>query len=148
MHNSFEAHAFIPAVLSCEQICNDALSDQQQAHASTLTATAMVAKQASKAELLVKDLNSEDAATKLAAVRAVKNQIIGNKQKKLSYIKLGAVESIVELLGSEADTSLRIQSAAAVGSFAYGVDAGAQAVVDSGGGQLPAQRVVQWQRAS
>lgn len=85
-------------------------------------------------EELVQRLYSNDSTTKFKAVREVKNQIIGNKSKKLSYIKLGAVPRVVQLLASEGEpNSLKVQSAAAVGSFAYGVDDGLRAVVESGG---------------
>ncbi|KAI8573189.1 hypothetical protein RHMOL_Rhmol01G0259400 [Rhododendron molle] len=75
---------------------------------------------------------------KLKALRELKNQIIGNRTKKLSYIKLGAVPSVVSILSSAAaeddasSASLLVQSAAAVGSFACGLDAGVKAVLDAG----------------
>lgn len=89
----------------------------------------MVAKQQ---EVLDK-LRSGDRSIRLKAVRDIKNQIIGNKSKKLSYIKLQAVPEVVALLQDCADAHLLVQSAAAVGSFAYGVEAGRQAVLASGG---------------
>ncbi|XP_058224207.1 uncharacterized protein LOC131333588 [Rhododendron vialii] len=78
---------------------------------------------------------------KLKALRELKNQIIGNRTKKLSYIKLGAVPSVVSILSSTSSAaaeddassaSLLVQSAAAVGSFACGLDAGVKAVLDAG----------------
>lgn len=88
---------------------------------------------ASPADLVAR-LGAADADQRLRAIRDVKNQIIGNKSKKLSYIKLGAVPRVVELLASsESEYGVRIQCAATVGSFAYGVDDGLQAVLDSGG---------------
>ncbi len=87
-------------------------------------------------EEVVQNLYSNDAATRLKAIREVKNQIIGNKTKKLSYVKLGVVPRVVELLASEGehdDAAIKVQSATAVGSFAYGVPDGLRAVVDSGG---------------
>lgn len=84
-------------------------------------------------EDLVENLGSIDTATKLKAVRAVKNQIIGNKNKKLSYIKLGAVPRVVEILAFDTEIQLLVQSAATVGSFAYGVDDGVNAVLASDG---------------
>lgn len=80
----------------------------------------------------MENLSSVDAAAKLKALRDVKNQIIGNKTKKLSYIKLGAVPRVVEILASESEIPLLVQSAAAVGSFAYGIELGAKTVLDSG----------------
>jgi hypothetical protein len=52
--------------------------------------------------------------------------------KKLSYIKLGAVPRVVEILANDTEVPLLVQSAAAVGSFACGTDAGVRAVLDSG----------------
>lgn len=79
---------------------------------------------------------------KLKVLRELKNQIIGNRTKKLSYIKLGAVPSVVSILSSAATSeqtkskaevdSLLVQSAAAIGSFACGVDVGVKAVLDAG----------------
>lgn len=91
----------------------------------------MVAKQ----QEVVDRLRSPDRSTRLKAVREIKNQIIGNKNKKLSYIKLEAVPRVVELLKENADAHLLVQSAATVGSFAYGLEDGFQAVVASGGVQ-------------
>lgn len=83
-------------------------------------------------EELVENLSSVDAGAKLKALRDVKNQIIGNKTKKLSYIKLGAVPRVVEILASESEAPLLVQSAAAVGSFACGIELGVKTVLDSG----------------
>ncbi|KAK9274320.1 hypothetical protein L1049_019134 [Liquidambar formosana] len=77
-------------------------------------------------------LTSADADVKLKALREVKNQIIGNRTKKLYYLKLGAVPAVASVLGSAADSSLLVQSAAAIGSFACGFDAGVRAVLDAG----------------
>lgn len=83
--------------------------------------------------------------TKLKSLRELKNQIIGNPTKKLLYIKLGAVPSVVSILSSAVSAaasgggaevaevdSLLVQSAAAIGSFACRVDAGVKAVLDAG----------------
>ncbi|KAK9078543.1 hypothetical protein SSX86_002600 [Deinandra increscens subsp. villosa] len=71
---------------------------------------------------------------KLKDLRELKNQIIGNRTKKLSYIKLGAVPFVVSILSSAPYTSdsLLIQCAATIGSFACGVDSGVKAVLDAG----------------
>ncbi|KAK1267253.1 hypothetical protein QJS04_geneDACA016389 [Acorus gramineus] len=70
----------------------------------------------------------------LKVLREVKNQIIGNRTKKLWYLKLGAVPAILSILSSAADSdsAVIVQAAAALGSFACGVDAGARAVLDGG----------------
>lgn len=80
-------------------------------------------------------LASSDPEVKLKALRYVKNQIIGNRTKKLSFLKLGAVPAIASALSdSDCDnnSSILVQSAAALGSFACGFEAGVQAVLDAG----------------
>lgn len=71
---------------------------------------------------------------KLKVLRELKNQIIGNRTKKLSYIKLGAVPFVVSILSSASSSGdcLLVQCAATIGSFACGVDAGVKAVLDAG----------------
>ena len=75
----------------------------------------------------------------LKILRDVKNQIIGNKTKKVLYLHLGAVQRIVSVLDSALDTdggstakNLILQCAAALGSFSCGVDDGVRAVLDAG----------------
>ncbi|CAA2992243.1 armadillo repeat-containing 8 isoform X1 [Olea europaea subsp. europaea] len=81
--------------------------------------------------------------TKLKTLRELKNQIIGNRTKKLAFLKLGAVPSVVSILSSavaengggsnlEFNEPVIIQSAAVIGSFACGLDAGVKAVLDAG----------------
>ncbi|XP_028758750.1 armadillo repeat-containing protein 8 [Neltuma alba] len=88
-------------------------------------------------DLILDRLTSTDPEIKLKAIREVKNRIIGNPTKKLSYIKLGAVPVIADVL-AEADadsacgSNLIVQAAAALGSFACGVEAGVRAVLDAG----------------
>ncbi|KAJ6834437.1 putative armadillo repeat-containing protein 8 [Iris pallida] len=70
-------------------------------------------------------------------LRELKNQIIGNKTKKLAYLGLGAVPKIVGLIADaeeegECAAEMIVQAAAAVGSFACGVEDGARAVVEAG----------------
>ncbi|XP_019091304.1 PREDICTED: armadillo repeat-containing protein 8 isoform X2 [Camelina sativa] len=81
-------------------------------------------------------LASSDPEVKLKALREVKNQIIGNRTKKLSFLKLGAVPAIASALAdaddSEKCNNILVQSAAALGSFACGFEAGVQAVLDAG----------------
>ncbi|KAG0465787.1 hypothetical protein HPP92_019951 [Vanilla planifolia] len=75
----------------------------------------------------------------LKALREVKNQIIGNKTKKLLYLHLGAVPKVVSVLaalssavGGAAEAPVIVQAAAAIGSFACGVEDGTRAVVEAG----------------
>ncbi|CAN1354797.1 Armadillo repeat-containing protein 8 [Linum perenne] len=97
-------------------------------------------------------LSSSDPDVKLKALREVKNQIIGNKTKKLNFVKLGAVPLVASILSaaiSEGDgfqsaprasvpgmlgysSNVVVQSAAALGSFACGFDDGARAVLSAG----------------
>ncbi|KAL0389329.1 UNVERIFIED_CONTAM: hypothetical protein Scaly_0290000 [Sesamum calycinum] len=100
----------------------------------------------SRPEDLIGRLNSAHTPyeAKLKALRDLKNQIIGNRTKKLAFLKLGAVPSVVSILSSAAAAqggggdnrefyeSVLIQSAAAIGSFACGLDAGVKAVLDAG----------------
>ncbi|XP_010545586.1 PREDICTED: armadillo repeat-containing protein 8 [Tarenaya hassleriana] len=91
---------------------------------------------------LISRIASPDADVKLKALREVKNQIIGNRTKKLSFLKLGAVPAISAVLSdyySAGDDdkcggkgNILVQSAAALGSFACGFEAGVQAVLDAG----------------
>jgi len=85
----------------------------------------------SSSDPILDRLASSDGAVKFRAIREVKNHIIGNRTKKLSYIKLGAVPAVAAAL-ADSDPNLIVQSAAALGSFACGVDAGVRAVLDAG----------------
>ncbi|KAG7022085.1 Armadillo repeat-containing protein 8 [Cucurbita argyrosperma subsp. argyrosperma] len=81
---------------------------------------------------LVARLTAADAAVKLKALRDIKNQIIGNRTKKLSFIKLGVVPHVAAVLSSTSDPNILVQSAAVLGSFSCGVDVGVSAVLDAG----------------
>ncbi|KAF3972312.1 hypothetical protein CMV_004171 [Castanea mollissima] len=89
-------------------------------------------------DLMVR-IGSADSEIKLRALRELKNQIIGNRTKKLFFVKLGAVPAVSCALAeaqaqaqAQAQADLLVQSAAALGSFACGFDAGVRAVLDSG----------------
>ncbi|XP_015875901.1 uncharacterized protein LOC107412611 [Ziziphus jujuba] len=83
-------------------------------------------------------LISSDGEVQLKALRELKNRIIGNRTKKLLYIKLGLVPAVADIVASKAETiadhesSLLVQSAAVLGSFACGFDVGVRAVLDAG----------------
>ncbi|XP_022926791.1 uncharacterized protein C26H5.04-like isoform X1 [Cucurbita moschata] len=81
---------------------------------------------------LVARLTAADAAVKLKALRDIKNQIIGNRTKKLSFIKLGVVPHVAAVLSSTSDPNILVQSAAVLGSFSCGVNVGVSAVIDAG----------------
>ncbi|XP_047091210.1 armadillo repeat-containing protein 8-like [Lolium rigidum] len=70
---------------------------------------------------------------RVLALREIKNQIIGNRTKKLLYLRLGAVPAVVAALAEPAASpAALVQAAAAAGSFACGVDDGARAVLAAG----------------
>lgn len=96
---------------------------------------------------LLSRLASAEPEVKVRALRDAKNQIIGNRTKKLSFLKLGAVPVVAGILADSIDdvtennncnndsnntNNILVQSAAALGSFACGFDAGVQAVLDAG----------------
>eukprot|EP00873_Tetraselmis_striata_P006934 jgi/Tetstr1/427198/TSEL_017386.t1 len=80
----------------------------------------------------VEALSSPDDDVRLKALREVKNQVIGNRTKKAVYVRLGAVPKVADILASSTNSALLVQSAATLGSFAYGLDAGVIAVLESG----------------
>ena len=80
----------------------------------------------SRAELQACDLQ-----TRLKAVRVLRNQIIGNKFKKLQHLHL--VPLLLELVGSSNDADLQVQSISTLGSLAYGVEDGVRAIVAANG---------------
>ncbi|KAE8728368.1 F11M15.21 protein isoform 3 [Hibiscus syriacus] len=94
---------------------------------------------------LLSRLASADPEVKVRALRELKNQIIGNRTKKLSFLKLGAVPSVAGILADTIDevtennncnnnitNNILVQSATALGSFSCGFDAGVQAALDAG----------------
>ena len=83
---------------------------------------------------LLERLQAPEPSGRLKAVRSIRDQIIGNRSRKLAYLKLGAVDRLIELLSDpEAESLIRINCAATVGSLAYGIEDGLRAVVASGG---------------
>jgi hypothetical protein len=91
---------------------------------------------------LLTRLDSPDPNSKLKALREIKNQVIGNRTKKLSFLKLAAIPAVASILSStaaEADsqlanadvsfTNIIVHSAAVLGSFACGFNAGVRAVL-------------------
>ena len=93
---------------------------------------------------LLSRLASFEPEVKVRALREVKNQIIGNRTKKLSFLKIGAVPTVAGILANSFNdviacncnknniNNILVQSAAVLGSFACGFDAGVQAVLDAG----------------
>nr|GEW53812.1 armadillo repeat-containing protein 8 [Tanacetum cinerariifolium] len=82
----------------------------------------------------LRSASSQNNETKLKVLRELKNEIIGNRTKKLSYIKLGAVPYVVSILSNcdcVNDCLIVVQCAAILGSFACGVDLGVSAVLEA-----------------
>jgi len=80
-------------------------------------------------------------AKKKSTLRALRNEIIGDRTKKFTFVKEGAVQAVSKILrdalakpaGFDATTTdLVIQSAATLGSFSCGLELGAEAVIESG----------------
>ncbi|KAL9253965.1 Armadillo repeat-containing protein [Drosera capensis] len=90
----------------------------------------------------------------LKSLRKLKNQIIGNRTKKLAFLKLGAVPAVVHILraveaetggdGAEELVGIVVQAAAVIGSFACGVEDGARAVVEAGGFEVLYRLLKHW----
>jgi len=74
-----------------------------------------------------------DAATALAAIRRVKNQVIGNRAQKLAYVRQGVVPRVVRLLAAPHSGETRVQAAAALASLGYRSLEGAAQVMASRG---------------
>lgn len=86
-----------------------------------------------RTQLAEQGLQAQDVATRLKAVRELKNQIIGNKFKKLQHLHL--VPLLLELVSSNSSSNaeLQIQAISTLGSLAYGVEDGVQAIVAANG---------------
>ncbi|KAI7844558.1 hypothetical protein COHA_001916 [Chlorella ohadii] len=82
-----------------------------------------------RAQALVAGL--QDDATRLQALRGIKNCVIGNRRQKQQYIQLGAVQLLVAALQSN-DAAQLVQAAAALGSFAAS-EQGLQVLLQHGG---------------
>lgn len=89
-----------------------------------------------KAEELVARLRSTDSATKLKAVRDVKNQVIGSKPRKKAFIKLQVIPRIIEILAESDEADFQIQCATVVGSLARLDHDSAVEVLKAGGTAL------------
>jgi hypothetical protein len=64
-------------------------------------------------------LKASDSNTCLQALREVRNQVIGSKQKKSQYLQHGVLQQVLALLGSSKNSDVLVQCAAVVGSLAY-----------------------------
>ena len=67
------------------------------------------------------ELDSDDPMRQLAALRAAKNGVIGNRSRKAALAAAGVVPRLVQLLRTPgAADELRLQAVATLGSFAIG----------------------------
>ena len=108
-------------------------AERTNAHERTHIRLYCISDMAPQSRDLIRQLSASatnDADSKLRAVRNLKNEIIGSQNKKQCYLELGAVPKIVQLLASQQEKKLTVQAAATLGSFAYGNDAGVTAVVE------------------
>ena len=86
-----------------------------------------------RAQDTLERVRSDTAEKRLLAIKEVKNQIIGNKKRKISYVQLGAVGTLLELLHSpDAALQLRSEVLDTLSSFSYS-QPGLQALLDGGG---------------
>ncbi|XP_044183819.1 armadillo repeat-containing protein 8-like isoform X2 [Acropora millepora] len=83
-------------------------------------------------EIFVNNLSSPDQDDRLQAVTNIKNTVIGNKAKKLSFIRLNVIPRIIELL-SQDDTSVDfvVESIVLLGSLARGSTDSVQALLEA-----------------
>ena len=54
----------------------------------------------SRLQQLLDQLRSSDSAEQYAAVKAIKNEIIGNKSKKVAYFEAGALDLVLQMLNT------------------------------------------------
>lgn len=86
----------------------------------------------------LRDMREEDvvasvAAGNVAAARALKNAVIGNRTNKRAYLRAAALEPLVAAAAkARTDPLLSAEAIAALGSIACGLPEGATAVVDAG----------------
>jgi hypothetical protein len=70
------------------------------------------------------------------ALRTMKNQLIGNKHKKVAFLNQGAVPMIIAAAEANASVDVWIQAAAALASLAYKQPAAVSEIRSAGGVQL------------
>ena len=70
-----------------------------------------------RAEDLLHSVKSKDADVRLSAIRKIKNQVIGNKRRKTTYVKLNIVEHLGDLLAEEEGDKVRAQTAVLLSSL-------------------------------
>jgi len=73
---------------------------------------------------LVENISSKQRGVKLDALRTIKNQIIGNKKRKKTFIELNTLGMITELLSESEDKLVVMESAVVVGSLALTTEYG------------------------
>jgi armadillo repeat-containing protein 8 len=72
-----------------------------------------------RSQQIIEHLRIGNNELRLAALRSLKNSVIGNKKQKLAYVELGAVQILVDILADpQTDAAVIIQSATTLGSLA------------------------------
>lgn len=66
---------------------------------------------------LVGNLKAHSNADRLHAVRKIKNEIIGNKRRKVEYVEQDSFRKIAQLLKEDESDDVRLQSAIVLGSL-------------------------------
>ena len=84
-----------------------------------------------RSEVAERGLHSTDHPTCLKAVRDIRNQVIGDKQKKRAYV--GLAQQILQILDTYTDSDLKCAAAAVIGSLSYRNEAGVEAITKSKG---------------
>ncbi|GAX79437.1 hypothetical protein CEUSTIGMA_g6878.t1 [Chlamydomonas eustigma] len=86
-----------------------------------------------QASELVSGLSSKEAKERLRCLKQIKNQVIGNKSKKICFLKAGAVRLLVSMLNSESDMEIKSQTATTLGSIASGTQEGVEQLLKLSG---------------
>lgn len=73
----------------------------------------------STAAVLQQLQDASDDASRARAIRLLKNQLIGNRHKKVEYLERGAVPLVVSAASQPASADVLVQGAAALASIAY-----------------------------
>lgn len=82
----------------------------------------------STAAVLQQLQDAADDADRLRAIRLLKNQVIGNRHKKVEYYEHGAVRLVVSAASPPASADVLVQCAAALASMTYKYRAAAHGV--------------------
>jgi hypothetical protein len=79
-----------------------------------------------QASELLTGLESKESQERLRCLKQIKNQVIGNKNKKICFLKAGAIRLLVSMLNTESDDEAKAHSATTLGSIASSTEEGLQ----------------------